>query len=127
MGSCCGAGPLGTGSGSSSSSSSNYTSTATALEFTIFSRSGENVILCELFHVVLCFPLHFMLYRGHLECISNSDSCHKERFRLYSTAWCGHRLSCCFLFCQKWKPNNMCFLQKIRVNHEILQFIHFCL
>ena len=26
----------------------------------------ENVILRELFHVVSCFPLHLMLYRGNL-------------------------------------------------------------
>ena len=28
--------------------------------------SGENVILCEIFHVVSSFPLHFMLFRGYL-------------------------------------------------------------
>ena len=35
--------------------------------------SGENVILRGKFHVVSCFPLHFMLYRGNLYCFSNSD------------------------------------------------------
>ena len=34
--------------------------------------SGENVILREIFHVVSCFPLHFMLYHGNLGCFSNS-------------------------------------------------------
>ena len=29
--------------------------------------SGENVILGGTFHVVSCFPLHFMLYRGNLD------------------------------------------------------------
>ena len=29
--------------------------------------SGENVILREIFHVVSCFPLHFMLYKGNLD------------------------------------------------------------
>ena len=34
--------------------------------------SGENVKLDEIFHVVSCFPLHFMLYRGNVDCFSNS-------------------------------------------------------
>ena len=34
--------------------------------------SGENVLLRGIFHVVSCFPLHFMLYRGNLDCFSNS-------------------------------------------------------
>ena len=29
--------------------------------------SGENVILCGIFHVVSCFPLHFMLYHWNLD------------------------------------------------------------
>ena len=29
--------------------------------------SGENVIQRGIFHVVSCFPLHFMLYRGNLD------------------------------------------------------------
>ena len=33
---------------------------------------GENVILRGIFHVVSCFPLHFMLYCGNLDCFSNS-------------------------------------------------------
>ena len=33
--------------------------------------SGENVILCGIFHAVSCFPLHFMLYRGNFNCFSN--------------------------------------------------------
>ena len=34
--------------------------------------SRENVILCIIFHAVSCFPQHFMLYRGNLDCFSNS-------------------------------------------------------
>ena len=34
--------------------------------------SGENVILCGIFHVVSCFPLHFMLYRENLDYFSDS-------------------------------------------------------
>ena len=34
--------------------------------------SVENVILCGIFHVVSGFLLHFMLYRGNLDCFSNS-------------------------------------------------------
>ena len=34
--------------------------------------SGGNVILRRIFHVVSCFPLHFMLYRRNLDCFSNS-------------------------------------------------------
>ena len=29
--------------------------------------SGENVILRGIFHVLSCFPLHFMLYCGNLD------------------------------------------------------------
>ena len=36
--------------------------------------SGENVILRGIFHVVSCFPLHFMLYCGNLDCFSNRVS-----------------------------------------------------
>ena len=35
--------------------------------------SGENVILREIVHVVSGFPLHFMLYRGNLDCFSKRD------------------------------------------------------
>ena len=34
--------------------------------------SGENVILHGIVHVVSGFPPHFMLYRGNLDCFSNS-------------------------------------------------------
>ena len=34
--------------------------------------SGQNVILRGIVHVVLHFPLHYMLYRGNLDCFSNS-------------------------------------------------------
>ena len=34
--------------------------------------SGENAILRGIFHVVSCFPLHFMLYLGNLEYFSYS-------------------------------------------------------
>ena len=34
--------------------------------------SGENVILSGIFHVVSCFHLHFMLYRGNLDFFSDS-------------------------------------------------------
>ena len=34
--------------------------------------SGENVILRGIVHVVSCFPLHFMLYRGNLDYFSDS-------------------------------------------------------
>ena len=33
---------------------------------------GENVILRGIFHVVSHFPQHFVLYRGNLDCFSNS-------------------------------------------------------
>ena len=33
--------------------------------------SEENVILRGIVHVVSGFPLHFMFYRGNLDCISN--------------------------------------------------------
>ena len=32
---------------------------------------GENVILRGIVHVVSGFPLHFMFYRGNLDCFSN--------------------------------------------------------
>ena len=32
---------------------------------------GENVILCGIAHVVSGFPLHFMFYRGNLNCFSS--------------------------------------------------------
>ena len=32
----------------------------------------ENVILGRIFHVVSCFPLHFMLYCGNLDYVSDS-------------------------------------------------------
>ena len=34
--------------------------------------SRENMILREIVHVVSGFPLQFMLYRGNLDCFSNS-------------------------------------------------------
>ena len=34
--------------------------------------SGENVIQRGIFHVVSCFPLHFMLYHGHFNYFSDS-------------------------------------------------------
>ena len=34
--------------------------------------SGENLLLREKFHVVSCFPQHFMLYRGNVDCFSDS-------------------------------------------------------
>ena len=34
--------------------------------------SGENVLLRGIFHIVSRFPLHFMLYRGHLDYFLNS-------------------------------------------------------
>ena len=34
--------------------------------------SGENVIQRGILHVVSCFPLHFMLYRGNLDYFSDS-------------------------------------------------------
>ena len=43
-------------------------------DFSRYNRkcSGENLILRGIFHVVSRFPLHFMLYRGYLDCFSNS-------------------------------------------------------
>ena len=38
--------------------------------------SWEDVILCRIFHVVSGFPLHLMLYRGNLDCFSNSVRVH---------------------------------------------------
>ena len=32
---------------------------------------GDNVILRGIVHVVSGFPLHFMFYRGNLDCFSN--------------------------------------------------------
>ena len=34
--------------------------------------SRENVILRKIFHVVSCFPLQFMLYRGNFDYFSDS-------------------------------------------------------
>ena len=34
--------------------------------------SGDNLILRGIVHVVSCFPLHFMLYRGNLDYFSDS-------------------------------------------------------
>ena len=34
--------------------------------------SGENLILRGIFHVVSCFPIHLMLYRGNLDYYSDS-------------------------------------------------------
>ena len=34
--------------------------------------SGENLILRGIFHVVSCFPLHFMFYLGNLDYFSDS-------------------------------------------------------
>ena len=34
--------------------------------------SGDNLIQREIVHVVSCFPLHFMLYRGYLDYFSDS-------------------------------------------------------
>ena len=34
--------------------------------------SGENLILRRIFHLVSCFPLHFMLYLGNLGYFSDS-------------------------------------------------------
>ena len=39
---------------------------------------GENVILCEIFHVVSRFPLLFMLYRGNLDYFLDSVKCFKK-------------------------------------------------
>ena len=35
--------------------------------------SGENEILREILHVVSRFPLHFMLFRGNFDSLSNSE------------------------------------------------------
>ena len=35
--------------------------------------NGKNVILRGIFHVVSCFPLHFMLYRGNLDYFLDSE------------------------------------------------------
>ena len=43
--------------------------------------SGENLILREKVHVVSCFPLHFMLYRGNLDCFSDSV---REKYCLFT-------------------------------------------
>ena len=34
--------------------------------------SGDNMILRGIVHEVSCFPLHFMLYPGNLDCFSDS-------------------------------------------------------
>ena len=44
--------------------------------------SGGNVIICGIFYVVSCFPLHFMLYRGNLDCFSNSAACCLRSFTI---------------------------------------------
>ena len=41
--------------------------------------SGENVLLSGIFHVLSCFPLHLMLYRGNLDYLSNSA---RDRWRV---------------------------------------------
>ena len=43
--------------------------------------SGENVILHGIVHVVSGFPLHFMLYRGNLDCFSNRVGSSKPRVK----------------------------------------------
>ena len=45
--------------------------------------SRENVILCGIFPVVLCFPLHFIVYRGNLDYFSDSAS-HQQIFIEFS-------------------------------------------
>ena len=47
--------------------------------------SGENVILRGIFHVVSCFPLHFMLYPGNLHYFSISVYYSVWRILLYVT------------------------------------------
>ena len=50
----------------------------------IMKCSGENVILRGIFHVVTGFPLHFMLYRGNLDCFSIRVAglwCQKNKFK----------------------------------------------
>ena len=43
--------------------------------------SEENVILSGIFHVVSCFPLHLMLYRGNLDYFLN------RALRMYILRW----------------------------------------
>ena len=45
--------------------------------------SGENVILRGIFHIVTCFPLHFMLYRGNFDCFSNSVGWKGNTYKSY--------------------------------------------
>ena len=47
--------------------------------------SGENVILSGIVHVVSSFLLHFMLYRGNLDCFSNKVNIGAELYRKFVT------------------------------------------
>ena len=60
--------------------------------------SGENVILRGIFHVVSRFLLLFMLYRGNLDCLSNSVD---DLLLLYADA-CIHRDLTLFENCIHW-------------------------
>ena len=45
--------------------------------------SGDNVILRGIVHVVSGFPLHFMFYRGNLDCFSNWASVQNVTLRCH--------------------------------------------
>ena len=55
----------------------NYYTVPKVIDFPRYNMkcSGENVILRGIFHVVSCFPLHFMLYSGNLDYFSDSAPC----------------------------------------------------
>ena len=60
--------------------------------------SGENVTLCGIFHVVSRFPLHFMLYRGNLDCFSNRVL-YTLQYIQYSLRNTIHNASLCGICC----------------------------
>ena len=68
--------------------------------------SGENVILRGIVHVVSGFPLHFMLYRGNLDCFSNRVAGDFTSFGLFSLlADAAIDALAYTLHCEKSNPN----------------------
>ena len=65
--------------------------------------SGENVILGGIVHLVSCFPLNFMLYRGNLDYLSDSVVFSSKRFFVQNS------LGIC-VFAQ-YAPCNCCFVR----------------
>ena len=50
---------------------------------------GKNMILCGQVHLVSCFPLHFMLYRGNFDYFSDSVQRMREIELVIPKCWRG--------------------------------------